>query len=389
MRAVGFEMLREQMIVLLALGSACLIGSGCAREPNPEWEFGTQVQDWQKAWVDEEDEEAKQYYDLTVSVVREHCGTWSNPKMLGDPDFDHDELLKGREVYITYCQQCHGVTGDGKGPAAEILRPRPRDYRQGDFKFTSTPFGNKPRREDLEQTLRQGISGTAMPSFALLSDDDLNAVIDYVLVLTHRGELEIALEQEAEFVLEEEGDDEEETKELQNEYIADLIDNVLKKWENAEGATVYPLTPQPRFTADNVQRGYEAFLKVGCIKCHGVDGRGATEGEIRKDGWGFVTKAADITSGMLHGGDDPIDIYRRIHSGINGTPMPSFASSLSANPDTLWDLTAYVMYLANARREGRVVDPIEMPKPGESVLEATMELSEKELESETQPELEN
>ena len=29
-----------------------------------------------------------------------------------------------------------------------------------------------------------------MPSFALLPEEDLQAVIDYVLVLTHRGELE-------------------------------------------------------------------------------------------------------------------------------------------------------------------------------------------------------
>ena len=215
-----------------------------------------------------------------------------------------------------------------------------------------------------------------MPSFALLSDAELEAVIDYVLVLTHRGELENALILEAEFVLEEEGDDEKETKELQNEYIADLVDNIVKKWQDAEGATVFPVTTQPRFTAEHVERGYHAFLSVGCHKCHGADGRGASDSEDFKDGWNYRTKAADITSGMLHGGDEPLDVYRRIHSGINGTPMPKFSAALKANPDTLWDLTAYVMYLANDRRRGKSVDPIDFPEPGESVLEATMELSQ-------------
>ena len=32
-----------------------------------------------------------------------------------------------------------------------------------------------------------------MPSFTLLSDDDIDAVVDYVLALTHRGELEVLL----------------------------------------------------------------------------------------------------------------------------------------------------------------------------------------------------
>ena len=29
-------------------------------------------------------------------------------------------LIQGREAYLTYCVGCHGVNGDGKGPAAEF-----------------------------------------------------------------------------------------------------------------------------------------------------------------------------------------------------------------------------------------------------------------------------
>lgn len=348
--------------------------SGCSRQPDPQWTPRAEVQEWQN------DEETRPLHDLTVAALEENCGSWNEPKMLGEAGFDTDRLEKGRDVYSRYCQQCHGLTGDGKGPAAAILRPRPRDYRAGIFKFTSTPYGKKPLRSDLAQTVKRGVSGTSMPSFALLADDDLEAVIDYVLVLTHRGELENSLLLEAEFVLEEEGDSGEETRELQAEYVVDLIDGILEKWKEAEGASVYPLTPRPRFTAAHVERGYEAFLRVGCTKCHGVDGRGATEGEVRKDSWGDITKAADITSGLLHGGVQPIDIYRRIHSGINGTPMPNFSKSLSAEPETLWDLVAYVMYLAEVRRSGEVPPPIEIPAPGESVLEAKMELADNSRE---------
>ena len=61
---------------------------------------------------------------------------------------------------------------------------------KGLFKFTSTPYGSKPRRSDLIRTLRRGVTGTSMPSFADLAPDDLDAVVDYVIFLSQRGELE-------------------------------------------------------------------------------------------------------------------------------------------------------------------------------------------------------
>src|SRR3974390_2059387 len=62
--------------------------------------------------------------------------------LTADPSDDHYKpgwrLKQGRNLYMTHCQHCHGVTGDGKGPTARFLNPRPRDYRQGTFKFKST-----------------------------------------------------------------------------------------------------------------------------------------------------------------------------------------------------------------------------------------------------------
>ena len=77
-------------------------------------------------------------------------------------------LAAGAKDYRLLCMHCHGLTGDGSGPTAgpkerPWLNPRPRDYRPGKFKFTSTVDGAKPSREDLLRTIRNGIAGTSMP----------------------------------------------------------------------------------------------------------------------------------------------------------------------------------------------------------------------------------
>ena len=60
-----------------------------------------------------------------------------------------------RAVYETNCAVCHGIYGDGNGPAAHMFLARPRDFRQGIFKFRSTPSGSLPADGDLRQTVTQ------------------------------------------------------------------------------------------------------------------------------------------------------------------------------------------------------------------------------------------
>ena len=138
---------------------------------------------------------------------------------------------------------------------------------------------------------------------------------------------------------------------------SDLIPSVLTRWSDAEAAEVLLASPQPRMTSQHVERGKLAFLSKGCSKCHGEDGRGQTVDNRGADAWGHQTRAADLTSGMLHGGNRPLDIYRRIFNGINGTPMPGFANALKDNPETIWDLVAYVLSLTNKRRAGEIPPP--------------------------------
>ncbi len=276
----------------------------------------------------------------------EHCASPAHLKMLWRPEFDVGQLQRGYQVYQKRCAQCHGSSGDGNGPAAASLYPRPRDYRKGMFKFASTPYGSKPIRADLILTVNRGISGTSMPSFHLLPEADIAAVVDYVLALTHRGELEAQLTAEVA------GADA-----FEEDVAKDTVDLIKGRWELADQEVYQPVTTQPVFTAEHITAGRKAFLSKGCAQCHGIDGRGQTLENLkgdRADAWGYPTRAADLTSGMLRGGTRPIDVYRRIYGGINGTPMPSFNNVLKDEPETIWNLVAYVLHVSGRRRSGEI-----------------------------------
>lgn len=279
------------------------------------------------------------------AILKKHSGSAAEPRLVshGKDDFDFSLHLKhGQAVYMKRCVQCHGVSGDGDGPVAVHMYPRPRDYTKGIFKFTSTPYGAKPRREDLVSTIRRGVTGTSMPRFNRISDKDVEAVVDYVMVLAQRGELEFQLVMEADA-----------SEELDPEYIPEFVGDVTNRWLSAKLNFTHPISPQPAFTPEVVELGRKAFLSKGCSGCHGEDGRGHTPENFRRnDTWGHPTRAADLTSGMLRGGQEPIDVYRRILNGINGSPMPGFKSALQKEPDTIWHLVSFVLDVNNRRRFG-------------------------------------
>ncbi len=96
-------------------------------------------------------------------------------------------------LFRLHCVHCHGITGDGMGPTALFLKPYPRDYREGLYKFKSTPSNYPPTDDDLVRTLQEGIHGTAMPSFKLLPQAEIEALVEYVKYLSLRGQTELAL----------------------------------------------------------------------------------------------------------------------------------------------------------------------------------------------------
>ena len=156
-------------------------------------------------------------------VVRQMFGTPDEPALpeaiTGEDDLvamlSTDRLMRasgpsnaeGRGLFRKHCAVCHGVTGNGRGETAAVQVPYPRDYRMGIFKFKSTPRGEKPTREDMAKLIRGGIAGTAMKPIPELKEEDIQALVEYVIYLSWRGEVERALVDDAVNELDLEGGD--------------------------------------------------------------------------------------------------------------------------------------------------------------------------------------
>ncbi len=295
-----------------------------------------------------------------------------------------DEQGRARGLYREHCAHCHGVTGDGAGPTAAFLNPYPRDYRMGIFKFKSTPKGSKPTHDDLKRILYDGIPGTAMPSFKVLPDNELEALISYVRYLSIRGEVERSLvylataelgSDERLFDVTADSDVKAEQAELIREYAAEVV----QKWVDADSQATPVEAPDPnRDLVASAKRGRELFYGpiANCVKCHGDSALG--DGQITDyDDWakeleptneevlseylalgGYILEPRNIRPrnlrmGVYRGGRRPIDLYWRIHNGIDGTPMPGAliipddapAGTKGLKKEDLWALVDYVQSL--------------------------------------------
>lgn len=286
------------------------------------------------------------------TVLLEQTGAGEELRLPADPDTPAAQLLRGQRLYQNHCRTCHGQTGDGAGPAARYLNPRPRDFRSGLFKYKSTDSDAKPLAADLQLTIRFGVPGTAMIAFWQFDDEQLEALAAYIMLLAQRGELErlLVLEAEAE-------------GELDAEYVAEYVDEVRLLWNEAESRRIEPrLPPQGWFEPERIEAGRRAFRLKGCTLCHGAYGRGQVfEAPDAEQGTRRV-RAPDLTARFLRSRD----IYNSIYYGVNGTSMPGYGIALQSEPDTLWDLTAYVSWLSEQRRNGKIFEadaiaPIAVP----------------------------
>jgi mono/diheme cytochrome c family protein len=93
---------------------------------------------------------------------------------------DAHTLDDGYEAYMLYCYACHGEKGDGKGPASYGLRPPPRNFREGLFKFARLRSSDDVANdEDLARIVKGGLHGTAMLPWDI-PDVELNKIIQYI-----------------------------------------------------------------------------------------------------------------------------------------------------------------------------------------------------------------
>ncbi len=195
-------------------------------------------------------------------------------------------------LYRRHCAHCHGISGDGHGPTAGILNPYPRDYRRGVFKFKGTYPAAPPTDEDLHRLIYDGIPSTAMPAFALLPPDEVNALVEYVKYLTIRGQMETALVQFVSDELDPEDPlDPVADAELNDILVNDLLAGVMEDWDTVDEKIVVP-TPDsippadrtPEEIAASVIAGRELFFgKATCVKCHGPTALGDGQQDNRDD----------------------------------------------------------------------------------------------------------
>lgn len=82
-------------------------------------------------------------------------------------------VQKGQEVYMMYCALCHGNQGRGDGIAGRGLKPPPRDFSKGDWRYGGTRIG-------IYEIVSQGSEGTSMAAFSHIPKRERWALVHFV-----------------------------------------------------------------------------------------------------------------------------------------------------------------------------------------------------------------
>jgi mono/diheme cytochrome c family protein len=247
-----------------------------------------------------------------------------------------DMIEAGKRVYFTKCVWCHGVDGAGDGPGADRLWPRPRNFNQGTFKIRHTASGElplfdakkpTPGQNDLFETVTHGLPGSAMPSWeGILTEEQRLQVLSFVTTQLVKDRKFTDKQSESQTVLQ----------------LGDLT----------------PIAP----TEESLKKGAELVVEKKCVECHGADGRGDGNAFNLKDDWGFSIQPANWHKCWNFRGSrqDPYNvknIFRTFSTGVNGTPMPSFADNTTV--EERWHIANWVNFLCEREADGKplAIDP--------------------------------
>lgn len=235
-----------------------------------------------------------------------------SPDIPGDlPDLE--SFTRGKQIYKQQCVPCHGAQGDGAGFLAAGFDVKPRDFRQGLYKFSSTRTGELPAIEDIERSTRLGIPDTTMPAWGqFLTPQEISDVSRYITIFS---------------------------KLFVSEY-----------WQKGKKSTSIEVPAVPSDLDSLVAKGLEVYKLAQCAKCHGEDGRGEVKlAEDMKDNWGEPMNPRDLTyKWVFANGYKPEDLYMTCSGGLKGTPMPSFDESLTV--EQRWALVSYILSLSPTPR---------------------------------------
>jgi len=217
---------------------------------------------------------------------------------------------RGHGLYLRYCVGCHGIYGDGNGENAPYIDPKPRDFVAATFKCRSTPTGTLPLESDLIHTLQRGVQASGMPPWLALSDENRVDLVAYIKTFSPR-------------------------------------------WQSEKPGDPIKVPPEPAVTMESITHGAELFQKMECWKCHGQQGRGdgpsaatltdSKDQPIRPYNFADAGNDARFKCGQANE-----DLYRIFITGVDGTPMPSFADVIQ--PNDAWDLVHYLRTLQTHRK---------------------------------------
>jgi DMSO reductase family type II enzyme heme b subunit len=210
----------------------------------------------------------------------------------------------GKENYQKYCAQCHGTEGDGDGIATPFFDPPPRDFTSATYKIRSTESGELPTDADLKNIILEGMPYTGMPGWPQFDDEELMELVFYIKTFA--------------------------------EDFADP-DAIMAALEIPEA---------PPFSLESAESGKSVYEENKCMECHGLYGR--SDGEkattLTTDE-GDAIRPADLTKRWtFRGGSTREDIYRTFTTGMDGTPMPSYADFIEE--EARWQLVDYVYSLS-------------------------------------------
>jgi mono/diheme cytochrome c family protein len=208
----------------------------------------------------------------------------------------------GRQLFFRYCWGCHGARGDGNGENAPYVTPQPRNFVAATFKCRSTPTGTLPLDQDLFNSVGRGFNFTNMPSWAALTAQNRADVVAFIKTFSAR-------------------------------------------WVTEKPGDPIQIPPEPKLTLESIKHGGELFQKLECWKCHGQEGRGdgPSASTLTDSNDQPIRPFNFTTSARAKCGTTNQDLYRIFMTGVDGTPMPSFADVIK--PEDAWDLVHYLRTL--------------------------------------------
>jgi mono/diheme cytochrome c family protein len=208
----------------------------------------------------------------------------------------------GKQLFYRYCWGCHGFRGDGNGENAPYLNILPRNFLAATFKCRSTPTGTLPTDQDLYNSLMRGSNNSNMPSWITLTGQDRADLVAFIKTFSAR-------------------------------------------WKNEKPGDPINVPTEPRLTIESIKHGQEVFQKLECWKCHGQEGFGdGPSASTLTDNNDQPIRPYNFAAGSRFkcGVTNP-DLYRIFMTGLDGTPMPSFADVIK--PEDAWDLVHFLRTL--------------------------------------------